>query len=454
MAVVQTVDEKMKDMIARMTLKNNYWGYLFSRIRRKPNNSLPSIMGVAPEPDGTLSLLYHPELVKHTDEENLMHVVEHEGMHVLNKHVSRLLRIISNEVDEKKKGEKLRVWGIAADCAANQQMRIPKVLKIAGDDWPACYPENFKLEDGKSTEWYYYHLLENPEKMPPQPKIKICNGKCGQGEGQPGEGQSGQCNCPGSGQGQEGFDDHDGWAHGAGKVADISSLSRKVDNYVQDIIKDSLKNFSKQRGNLPGHIAELIQEALAPPKAPYYEIIRKLVRGSRLTKFRRSPTRINRKRSYAFFLNDDKDDKSPIISPFPGKTRDFSFNITIMIDTSGSMSIDDIKEGLSSIKNIIENDKHCKVTVLEVDTHIQKEYTIKKLSDIQFNIAGRGGTVLIDGLERCRELASDITLVFTDGYCDNINGVNRRSIPKKIVYVIQKDGTAEYVDRTGFIVRI
>ncbi|HKJ80977.1 MAG TPA: VWA-like domain-containing protein, partial [Ignavibacteriaceae bacterium] len=235
-------------------------------------------------------------------------------------------------------------------------------------------------------------------------------------------------------------------------VSDLSSLSRKVDQNMRRIIKESVKTFNKDRGRLPSHISDLIQGALAPPKAPYYQIIRKLVRGSRFSKFRRSPTKINRKRTYTFNLGEK--DGIPEISPFPGKTRDFTFDICVLIDTSGSMSNDDIKEGLSGIKDIIEKDRSCYTTVLEVDAGVEKEYVCKKVRDIQFNIKGRGGTTLGPGLDRARELNCDVCLAFTDGYTENINQIPRKRLPKKLIWVITHGGTADAVNRTGAVVKI
>ena len=104
--------------------------------------------------------------------------------------------------------------------------------------------------------------------------------------------------------------------------------------------------------------------------------------------------------------------------------------------------------------NMIENDKYCKTTALEIDTVIQKEYEIKKIKDIDFSIKGRGGTILLPALIRCKELNTDVTLVFTDGGCDNINLVNRRMLPKKIIYVLTKDGFSGCIDNTGYVVRL
>ena len=177
-----------------------------------------------------------------------------------------------------------------------------------------------------------------------------------------------------------------------------------------------------------------------------------MIKGTRYSKFKRSLTKINRKRTYVFTLQGD--DCIPEISPFPGKTRDMTFDICVLIDTSGSMSQDDVLEGLSGVKNIIENDRHCYTTVLEVDAAVEKEYQVKRLKDIQFNIKGRGGTTLTPGLERARELGCDVCLAFTDGYTENINMISRKRLPKKLIWVITSNGTADSVNQTGYIVKI
>lgn len=414
--------ERLKTLIAQFVLKYNYWGYLFSRIRRKPIKDLPSIMGVAPETDGTITLYYQPDLFNATDDKNILSIIEHEGMHLLNKHIPRLLRILSNETSEPRKHIKSRVWNIAADCTVNQQANIRQPLMIAGKAWPPQLPEIYDLPPDKVTEYYFYELLKNTKTV----ELSLPSGK--------------------------GFDDHKNWTKKVSGIADISSLSRKIDQHVQNIIKDSVKNFNKDRGSIPSHISDLIQSALAPPKAPYYQIIRKLIRGSRLSKFLRSPTKINRKRTYVFTLKDDE--CLPQISPFPGKTRDLTFDIVIMIDTSGSMQQKDIMEGLSGVKNIIENDRFCYTTVLEVDAAVEKEYEVKKIRDIQFNIKGRGGTTLRPGLERARQLGCDVCLAFTDGYTEDINTIPRKILPKKLIWVITEGGTAQNVNQTGYVVKI
>ena len=87
---------RLKNLVAAMTLKNSYWGYLFSRILRIEDEMVPSIMAVCIEDNGTVALRFNSELVKGTDDDNLMLVLEHEGMHLLNNHLARLLRFMNN----------------------------------------------------------------------------------------------------------------------------------------------------------------------------------------------------------------------------------------------------------------------------------------------------------------------------------------------------------------------
>jgi len=467
---------KLKEMIAKMVLTNSYWGYLFSRVRRVPDENYPDlkIMGVAPEPDGTISLYYKPSWVEKNTDEVIKLILEHEGMHLLNKHVPRLIRIIANEFNPRKVRKKVKVWNIAADMTSNSQMQMPRAIQMADEeeDFEPWFPDDVGFPENKTAEYYYSEIMNmKPGKKGmkrPLSKKVLPIGSSGKGEdeeekrdeeeGKGGEkdGQSGgeasSSSSKNDGRGEGGqIDDHSRWTKNLEGVSDLSSLSRKIDNYVQNIIRESIRNFNKERGRLPGHIMDLIEEALKPPKAPYYQIIRKLVRGSRLSKFRRSFTKINRKRTYMFAM---KDLDLPELSPFPGRTRDFTFNIGVGLDTSGSMTRDDILEGLSGVKNIIENDRHCRVTVIENDTQIHKEYEIKKVKDIQFNVRGRGGTILRPALERFRELSPDVVLFFTDGYCDHINAIPRKYLPKKIIWVVGENGGVDKINQTGYIVRV
>lgn len=440
---IKDSSERIKNIVMEFIFKDAYWGYLFSKINRKEDETLPSIMGVMPELDGTITLLYNPIFIPLADDEFIRLIIEHEGLHILNNHIPRLLRIIHDEVNQQIKNQKQYKWNIASDCAVNTLIRnIKKVYHLGSIEFPLCFPDQYNLPPKKTAEYYYSNIPDEKN-----------GGGSGSGEnsGEGSESENGSgSEESGSGKASGNIDDHGCWTKNSSKVSDSASMASRMEQYVESIVEESYNNV-RNKGNLPANISELINEMLRPPQIPYYQLISKLVKGSRLSKYRRAYTRINKKRVYTFFIDPKH---LPIISPFPGKTKDFSFNISVLLDTSGSMSRDNIMEGLSGIKHIIENDKDCKTTVIENDAIIQKEYEIKKVKDIQFDIHGRGGTNLSPGLFRCKELNTDITLAFTDGFTENINEVNRKLLPKRIIWVLTKDGSVDQIDRTGYIVRL
>jgi predicted metal-dependent peptidase len=499
--MIEDTDKRVKGLIAKWVLRYDYFGFLFSLVRRKAEVGLKSPACISPTSAGTLELLYNPILLSSTSDEDLNEILHHEGLHILNKHISRLMRILADiPFDEWKEHKKL--INTACDCCVNFQGKIKSPLMIAGVPFHLQFPQNHNLEPDRMMEEYYYTLLDRQRKEECGEKTKPGKGNDGKGNKQSGKEQDdgdpddgdpddsnddASINSPqdngdeddkesGKGKGCGKSDDsEDGKSTGQGtsnadplqmtdesdlgnhvlwsseNITDPHSLSRNIDTYTQRIIRDSAMNFgrSKNRGNLPGYIQDLIEEALKPPAIPYYELVRQLVRGSKLGKYKRSLTHINRKRTYVFQLEDHN---IPMISPFPGRKRDDSFIIGIIIDTSGSQGPEDILEGLSGCKNIIEKDPHCETTVLEVDTIIHKEYKLKKVSDINFDVKGRGGTKLIQGIERCRELKVDVCICFTDGYTEDFNEIDRRKFPKRMIWVITPKGTDVKLDKVGFTV--
>lgn len=469
--------KKIEAIIARMAVTENFWGYLFGRIKKVQSRNLPSIMGVGLEKNNSISLFFHPDLVKDTKPKVIEQILEHEGVHLLDLHISRGMRMLSVEVDDEVKMKKRMIWNIASDCAVNEQISLPDKIKIAGSEVSVQKPKLYELPIDRSSESYFHTLLKKNNEQ-----CLMCgssgnenqNGEGGnegqqesQSSGDPekdeeGSGNNGsitvktKCPCCGKETTQQyGIDDHSGWSERNEDTNNPDDIARKVEDQVKDLVRKSVKSFrsDRNRGTMPGYLKELIDQLLDIPKVPYYQIIRSLVKGSRLSKWKKAYTKVNKKRVYTFFDTNNRF-IPPMISPFPGRTRDFTFNIVVLIDTSASQSSEDIAEALSGIKDIIENDKYCKTTIIENDTHIGKEYEVKKISDIDFEVSGRGGTILEEGIVRAKELNPDITLAFTDGYCDNINKFPDYKLPKKIIWCISPNGTSETLNKTGHIVTL
>jgi predicted metal-dependent peptidase len=505
--MIEETDKQLKGLMAKWVLRYDYFGFLFSLVRRRAMVSLPNPAAVAPTPEGKLELLYNPILLAGTSDEYIDEILHHEGLHILNKHISRMMRILADLPKSQHKAH-IDIINIACDCCVNSQGKIKNPLIIAGTPFELHYPDKHGLPPERMMEEYYYILLkrmrnqgsqdgdkseegeksnedndtddntednssndknndntnddtDNDEGGPGKSDDDVENPEDGKGKGgaptdggDPDEGSE----PVGEGEPQEGnpqpsdnsdLGNHHHWNDE--DIVDPHALSRQIDTYTQRVIRESARNFqrSKARGRMPGYLQDLIEAALKPVPIPYYEIIRQLVKGSKIGKYKRSSTHINRKRTYVFQIDGTN---IPLISPFPGRKRDLSFKIGIIIDTSGSQTPDDIIDGLSGCKSIIEKDRHCETTLLEVDTKIHKEYEVKRIADIDFEVKGRGGTTLFPGIARCRELEVDICMCFTDGYTENFNEIDRRLFPKRMLWVITPGGSDEKLNQVGFTV--
>jgi predicted metal-dependent peptidase len=433
--------EKIKDIIGQLVLRDSFWGYLFSRVGKIEDESFPSVAGIGALKDGMLYLFYNPIMVSKMNDKDIEVVLSHEGIHILNKHISRLIKIWADETIESEKQKKMLVWNFATDFNANAMINAPDKLMVGDKEIKLLKAKDYKLKDGETSEFYYYKLLEEYEKQ------KKNFDKSGSGSSH----EKWLIEKEGQGSGSETGVGHGKWTSDIKEVSDLYSFARRVEQSTKEMVFKSSKAV-RNRGTLPGNLQELINQCLKPPEVPYYQIIKKLVRGSRLAKYKMAYTKINRKRTYLFLTGEKKG--LPQISPFPGKTKDTTFNISLISDTSGSMSQEDILESLKGLKSIIESDRYCVTTVIQCDTDVRKEYTVKRVKDIDFEIKGRGGTTLAPGLFRAKELDTDVSLVFTDGYCDNINQIERKLLPKKIIWVLTPDGNKNTIDKTGYIVRI
>lgn len=434
--------ERIQQNITKLIFQDSVWGYLFSRINRELNNSISSPLGLTiNEDDGSIILIYNSNFIDLMEDDFLNIALIHEGCHIFNHHIQRSLQIISSFENNKDKILKLNH---AADCAVNTLIPIKKSYFLKnGEEYKLIFPICYNLPDGKSLEYYYNNIpdvfqnIKSEKNGSEKNKDKSSNSNNSTNNFDGNEIKTSQNN---------NIDDHSQWTKNLSKISDVNSLLERNRVYTNEILKESARCV---RGTLPGFVKEIIQKISNPPNLPYYTIISKLVKGSRLTKQKKAFTRINKKRVYSLFNNNIK-----TISPFPGKTKDFSFKISAILDTSGSMLLKDIFEGLSGIKNIIEKDKDCETTVIECDSKIHKEYKIKRIKDIDYSIKGRGGTSLSPALFRSKELKTDVTIVFTDGYCENINVIYKKLLPKKIIFVITKNGTSEKVNTSGFVFKL
>ena len=482
---------EISERLTRLIISGNIWGILFTRIKRVPDPSI-GLAGMSFDEFGNLLFKYDEEKIRLMDEKNFLKLLEHEGIHVWNRHLQRGFELLENEmIIDKDFAEKYfqDLYQKSVDTAANDLAGIKSIF-VGKEELPGHTPENHNVPKGKHFEFYFSEFrqrlkdrLEEEKKneeqkcsgenngddknevdksdQPGEDKKSDDDKSSGEGKSDidepmgPGEGkgqpETGESNQPGEsdkvGNSGNTFDDHSGWKNSTGQQDE--NLVRKIDANIKKVTTDVLKQIRPtERGKLPGYVQEMINAILKEPEFPYYKMLQKYVRATKIAKYKTNYAKINRKRIYMF-----QDDDNLLMCPFPGKSRNLTFKVVILIDTSMSMTIEDVMEALASCQNIIMSDRYCEITVIEVDTKIQKEYKIKRLSDIDMSVKGRGGTHLEEAFKRSAELESDVTIVFTDGYTEDIKNHSKLNMPKKIIYVIPKSGSDKQILGTGLIVR-
>lgn len=464
----------MRKLLGKLILKNNFWGFVFSTIPIEETKDLPYIAAVAIK-NNDLVLLYNDRLLSQLDIKQAIKVLEHEGLHILNKHLTRFIDYIPDHVDDYTKRKIIKKLNRCADFATNSIIQdMPKTLIIDGEEYNLLFPEDYGLPSRKSMEWYYENESEDEEgKENNEQSEPSADGSQNQesflsGFGDTHDVMGGNRKDHGSvsrthGNGfSENGERHlqEGGGNSENELKDITDISHKywnnetldttsakqIEQKLKSKVGSSYREFKKRRGTLPGYLEEIVTEFIEPPKLPYYDMIKKIIKGNLSDKYKRNNTRINKKRMFIL-------DKHLPISPYPGIVRENTFRIVIIVDSSGSMSNEEIQEALKSVKNILNNDKNVFLYLISIDTKINWEGRIRKIEEIDKIKFKRGGTVLLPAFERAKELRPHITLCFTDGYCDDLNSVKYK-LPKKILYILSENGTSKNIDRTGWIVEI
>lgn len=449
----------------------NFYAKLIASLIRQERPGLGT-MAVGINRDGKYVLFYDPEFVHKVELTELVLTCMHEVFHLLLGHISRFLNLLSGLVsDEEKKKYKL-VMNPSADLAANELMRLEKGFdKEYGEYFYGSEktegrlfltPEKYGLERNLPFEAYIFHMLSRLEthkqdtpagqmtvqgmRVPgaggqgASSKDKKGGKGSGSGDEEPGQGS-------GSGKGQEQgndkneqfivldaeFNPHKFWeAETKGMTSEeIQGLSDRLQNELKVLVRNAAKGI-KGRGTLPSGVEELIEKILKTPTVPWPHLLRTMCVRTRETKISRGMSRPNR-RMHGI----------PQILPFPGRDRDRKFTILFVLDTSGSMGEAELSLGLNELLNIVQTEEDVHLWVMYCDAALQMTYEVKSIDDINFKVAGRGGTDFNPPFIKCREMLQsgngvDLLIYCTDGYAPEPEVDNRVPIP--VIWLISPQG--------------
>lgn len=129
-----------------------------------------------------------------------------------------------------------------------------------------------------------------------------------------------------------------------------------------------------------------------------------------------------------------------------------TIKIGIAIDTSLSVSTEDLNEFISEIKGLQKCYRN-ETTIMECDAEIQKVYTLKPYSKVDTKFKGRGGTEyepVFKEIEKNPKYKPELLIYFTDFYC---------TFPKKaprypVLWVVCTNGDKNNKPPFGAVIRM
>lgn len=253
------------------------------------------------------------------------------------------------------------IANIAMDIEINQY--IDSIFLPPGPQLPETYPE-LNLEPKKGTKYYYDKLMEGKENPGTCPNLDKMIDAAGEGQ------NSVQVSINGKGEVEVKLPDHGTWE----EFDNLDEATKKlIKTQTEHILKEVVDQVTKSRGIIPGEMAEIIDKIsqINPPKFNWRGYLRRFVGGSIKTFSKMS----RQKPNFRFIEN-------------PGLKHKEKRHILVAVDTSGSVSTNELIEFLHEIHHISRTGTE--VTLIQCDTAISHIGKFDPKKD--FEIHGRGGT--------------------------------------------------------------
>ena len=398
---VQSLSKASKDLM----LKEPYYGFFLIMLNKLWDSKRVPTAGVSKN-GINYQLAINPEFWEGLNEEQKLGILKHELLHIAFGHLTTFFKFSDkrlanvamdmeiNQYIEKSwlpggeytkeeyeaLNEKLKLDMSAAIETGASPEEIAEILKNAPSR--GIFIEDYadmNLDLRAGCRYYYDKLKEFKDQ-------KEKNGSCGNQAMDDLLDNIEMGNVP----------DHGTWE----EFDNLTEAEQKlIEKQLQKVLSDAKEQTVKKRGTVPGEIeGVIVVEEIVPPKFDWRGYIRRFT-GISTKVFTK---KIRRKENRRFSDN-------------PGLKIKMKQHMLLAIDTSGSVSNDELLEFMNEIHHIYK--AGVDITVIQCDTKINsiKPYTGKH----EMNIHGRGGTEFDPVLEYYNENQKKYTslVYFTDGEC-------------------------------------
>lgn len=368
---------KLQQAIGCLLSAEPFYGHLISRMRIKSDNSVPTAGVYVTD---KINLVYNKEWLENLEVFDIAKVLKHECAHILQEHIVRSKQLGITTTKEHKK------FNIATDVTINIADLVPTVEKIGGitvkklNETLKGMIDSFNekndnkktfspLEEGQIAEYYYNKINEFAD----------------QNEDLFGEGVG------------ETLDDHSVWERSEASEELVKQITK-------DVVNQSVKA-AGGIGSVPSDIAALVSE-LNKSQVNWKSKLRQFfVTTSKSSKIQ---TRKKRNRRYGIIQ--------------PGVKKKPEIHLALCVDTSGSVSNEELSMFFSEIKSIYA----CGVdiTIIEADSVVQNVYKFDPKTIPDFK--GRGGTAYNPAIEMAVKLKVDGII-----YCGDFDSADTPKNPNK-----------------------
>ena len=385
-----TPKEKLIKARVLIMKENSYWGYILLHFDFREDNSIDTI-GV----DQNGNCYFNPRYVSRQPIGYLKFVLKHEARHLIlqhhlrEKHRNKLVMAIQNG-----KPVLMKLWNIACDYAVNLQ------AFEEGEDTPpeALINEKFR---GKCAE-EIYDILEQYLRQKPTVNLTV------------------------------GFNDKHLWSDREGK-----SWSGKIAKEAKDwtrIASEARTFAEKSKGELPAATVREIDQLLEP-RLSWRMIVRNAISEKLSNDVTwRKPSR--RSRALEVYL--------------PSKRKKETLKVAIAVDTSGSMSEDELRRCLTEIKGLFTEFDEVEAILMDCDTQVYNLWEIDSLETLLDKLKefrGGGGTDFRPVFKKLTEIKPRLLLFFTDLYGDFPKEKPDYEVIWIVPSAIDKESYQSYLDK-------
>jgi predicted metal-dependent peptidase len=369
--MVVNIADQLAKASKTLILEEPFYGLFLVGLNKTFRNDIPTA-GVSQHGIG-VQLAINPEFFDNLSLDHQKGLLKHELLHISFGHLT-----VRSLYSDKK------LFNIAADLEINQY--------IASTDLPEggltlnSFPElNLPVKAGTKA---YYELLQQAQEDGTSPSLDSLLNQM--------DGDSPY--------------DHSTWE----EFDDLTEAEKKlIEKQVEHQLKEVADQTEKRRGSIPGELADLIARlrTVEPAKFDWKAYLRRFVGNSSVVYTKK----LRRKYNKRYVAN-------------PGLKIKFKNHILVGIDTSGSVSRDELKEFVNELVHMHKTGH--KITIAQCDTQLNSVEEFNPKKDLE--IKGRGGTSFQPVIDHYNEYGRYTALIYlTDG-----EAYSPENCPKNTLWVL------------------